>query len=118
MRFLDVLLLFLVQIRLPLSPGHSVWVLGVQTLQVLWHLLVQLWVLEWAVEPGDAVLPFPTVVDHLEDMRVNLERSSPKGVQKVDRVRPESGFVVPPPAQRIVRFACVRQVIAATEVEP
>ena len=117
-RLLDVFLLLVVEIRLPLSPGNSVWVLFIQSLQVLWHLLVQLWVLEWTVEPGDAVLLFPAVVDHLEDMWIHLEGSSPKGVQKVDRVRPESGFVVPTPAQRVIRFASRWQVVAAAEVEP
>ena len=64
------------------------------------------------------MLLFPAVVDHLKDMWIHLEGSSPKGVQKVDRVRPESGFVVPTPAKRVVRFASRWQVVAAAEVEP
>ena len=116
--FLDVLLLKLVQIRLPLPPGDSVWVLVLQSLQMLWHLLIQLWVLEWTVETSNAVLLFPAFIDHLEDMWIHLEGSSPKDVQQVDRIRPESGFVVPSSAQRVIRFAGRWQVVAAAEVEP
>ena len=73
-----------------------------QSLQVLWHLLVQLLILERTVEPGDAVLLLPAVVDHLKDMWIHWEGCSPKGVQQVDRIRPELSFVVPTPAQRVV----------------